>query len=267
MSLTPSSDDRSSADFYALTYDASVPDWPGELDFYQGLVAEVTRDGGAVLEVACGTGRVAIRLARHGARVVGLDLSAPLLAVARAKSAGLQNLRWVLADMRFFDLGETFGLVLIPGHSFQNLNSPQDQVACLKAIRRHLAPGGRLVVHLDHQDVRWLGGLRGEKAGVFEAAEQFRHPASGRLVRALRAWSYEPASQTAVCRTTWEEVDDAGQVVNRWERGPSRLHCVFRCEMEHLLARVGFSMEAVYGDFFRHALADDSSDMIWVARG
>jgi hypothetical protein len=54
--------------------------------------------------------------------------------------------------------------------------------------------------------------------------------------------------------------------VNRIEREPIRLHCVFRFEMDHLLARVGFEVEAVYGDFFRHELQDDSSGMIWVAR-
>jgi hypothetical protein len=44
------------------------------------------------------------------------------------------------------------------------------------------------------------------------------------------------------------------------------LHCVFRFEMEHLLARVGLAVDAVYGDFSRHPLEDKSLDMIWVAR-
>lgn len=67
-------------------------------------------------------------------------------------------------------------------------------------------------------------------------------------------------------QTVWEEIGTNGQVVNREETGPVRLHCVFRFEMEHLLARSGFAVEALYGDFFRHALLDDSSSMVWVAR-
>jgi hypothetical protein len=47
---------------------------------------------------------------------------------------------------------------------------------------------------------------------------------------------------------------------------PVRLHCAFRFEMEHLLPRLGFQIEAVYGDFFGSPLADDSGQMIWVAR-
>ena len=254
------------AEFYARTYDESVPDWPGEMDFYQQMAAEMKRDGGKVLEIACGTGRVAIRLAQNNVNIVGLDLSAKMLEVARKKSVGLENTRWVQGDMRSFELDEAFGLVIIPGHSFQNLNTTQDQVACLECIQRHLSPGGFLVVHLDHQDLSWLGGLLRDKGGVYEAAEQFRHPESGRQICTFRAWSYEPASQTAICQTAWDGIGADGQVVNRWQTQPTRLHCVFRFEMEHLLARVGFAVKAVYGDFFRHALEDKSSGMIWVAQ-
>ncbi len=77
---------------------------------------------------------------------------------------------------------------------------------------------------------------------------------------------YEPASQTAICQTVWEEIGMDGQVVDRWQTEPIRLHCLFRFEMEHLLARVGYVVEAVYGDFFRSVLQDKSSEMIWVAR-
>jgi ubiquinone/menaquinone biosynthesis C-methylase UbiE len=254
------------AEFYAQTYDDSVPDWPGEINFYREMAAGVKANGETVLEIACGTGRVAIRLAQDGVNVVGLDLSPKMLKVARQKSVGLENMRWVQADMRSFELGEAFGLVIIPGHAFQNLNTPQDQVACLECIKRHLSPGGTLVIHLDHQDLSWLGDLLREKGGLFEAAEQFQHPKTGRQIRTSRAWSYEPATQTAISQTAWEEIEADGQVVDRWQTNPIRLHCVFRFEMEHLLARVGFAVEGVYGDFFRQTLRDESSEMVWVAR-
>ncbi len=255
--------------FYARTYDGSVPDWPGEIEFYRELAATATAKGGSVLELACGTGRVALRLAQSGADVVGLDLSPHMIEAARRKTAGLGHVRWVQGDMRSFDLEERFALALIPGHSFQNLNTPQDQLACLECIKRHLRPDGVLVLHLDHMNIEnmiWLGGLCGEKGGVLQAAEQFRDPQTGRAVRPSRAWTYEPSTQTATVRTVWEELDAGGQAVARIERDPIRLHCVFRFEMEHLLARAGLAAEAVYGDFYRHELQDDSPGMIWVAR-
>jgi ubiquinone/menaquinone biosynthesis C-methylase UbiE len=252
--------------FYAETYDACVPDWPGEIDFYRELAASAKSRGQSVLEVACGTGRVAMRLAQDGLLVVGLDLSEPMLEIARRKSAGMELMRWVQGDMRSFELGETFGLAIIPGHSFQNLLTAADQLGCLQSIRRHLIPGGALVVHLDHQDVSWLGDLKRDSGGVFKAAGSFLHPLTGRPVRAFQAWSYEPATQTAISQKIWEQLDPDGRVIERLESGPVRLHCVFRTEMEHLLARASFIVEAVYGDFFRQALQDDSSEMIWVAK-
>ena len=261
---------ESSADeFYAQTYDASVPDWPGEIDFYRALAAPLKESGGRLLEVACGTGRVAIRLAQDGIAVVGLDHSPAMIRVATQKSVNLSNVRWVVGDMRSFELPEKFDLVLIPGHSFQHLNTAEDQVASLECVKRHLNPGGTLVVHLDHMNVetvRWLAELTGPRGGVFEAAEAVRDPRTGKLVRASRAWSFAPATQSATVQTVWEELDANGRVLSRVEKEPVRLHCVFRLEMEHLLARTGFEVAALYGDFFRHELEDDSPGMIWVAR-
>jgi SAM-dependent methyltransferase len=259
------SQDKGERNYYAQTYDASVPDWPGEIDFYRDLAAQAKSKGGAVLEVACGTGRVAMHLLRDGVRLVGLDLSPDMLDVVRQKSAAFPNARWVEADMRSFDLGETFELVIIPGHAFHNLTTAQDQMASLECIKRHLTLSGRLVLHLDHQHMGWLGDLCGAKGGVFEAAEQFEHPQTGRQVRTLRAWSYERSTQTAIAQTKWEELGPDGQVVDRRDTGPYRLHCYFRFEVQHLLARTGFAVEALYGDFWGNELRDDSSEMVWVA--
>jgi SAM-dependent methyltransferase len=257
---------RRDREFYALTYDLSVSDWPGEIDFYQEMAAEADLQDYGLLEVACGTGRVALRLAKSGFNVVGLDLSPAMLGVAQEKTRGLSNVRWVEGDMRSFDLGRSFGLVMIPGHSFQNLLKPADQLACLESINRHLMPGGVLIVHLDHQNIDWLGDLVRDGGGVFEDAEQFLHPQTGRQVHASRAWSYEPATQTAIAQTVWVEIDEAGEVVDRWESGPLRFHCMFRFEMEHLLRLAGYEVAAVYGDFTRGELRDDSEEMIWTAK-
>jgi SAM-dependent methyltransferase len=267
--MEQSSSEQNTDEFYAQTYDVSVQDWPGEIEFYRRFASEVRRREEGLLEIACGTGRVAIRLAQDGTHTVGLDLSSKMLEVAREKSKDIANVRWVQANMCEFDLEEDFGLVLIPGHAFQNLNTPREQVTCLQCIYHHLNPSGHLIVHLDHQNVEnigWLGGLVGEKGGVFEPAEQFQHARTGHQIHTLRAWVYEPATQTAVCTTAWEAVAPGGQVIDRWQTAPIRLHCVFRFEMEHLLARVGFLIENLYGDFFQNPLDDKSSNMIWVAR-
>jgi hypothetical protein len=115
-------------------------------------------------------------------------------------------------------------------------------------------------------NMRWLGDLCGEQGGVFKTGEGFQPPDTEHPICASQAWSYEPATQTAIVQTVWEEMDTDGRVLDRIERNPIRLHVLFRFEMEHLLARVGFEIVAVFGDFFRGKLLDESSDMIWVAR-
>jgi ubiquinone/menaquinone biosynthesis C-methylase UbiE len=257
---------RSYSEIEAQSYVQLIPDWPGEVEFYQAFAAEAHLKGEAVLEVACGTGRIAIRLAQQGVKVTGMDLSADMLDVARGKSGGMPNVRWVAGDMRSFELGERYGLAIIPGHSFQFMLTPEDQVACLECIRQHLSRGGLLIIHLDHQDLGWLGEISAEKAGAFEAGSKLIHPKTGNRIRTSHAWSYERSTQTATYLKVWEELDANGDVVNRWEWEPKRLHCIFRYEMEHLLRRVEFQVEAIYGDFFRNALSDESSEMIFVAR-
>ncbi len=251
----------------AQFYDERVADWPGEIEFYQAMADEATAKGQAMLEIACGTGRVAVRLAKRGAQVTGMDLSAEMLEIARKKTRDMPNVRWVEGNMRSFDLGERYGLVIIPGHSFLFMLTPGDQVSCLNCIRRHLHPGGVLVVHLDHQDLDWLGEIGGPKKKAFEYYERTHsHPVTRNPVRLSYAWSYERATQTAIYYQHMEELGPTGEVLNRWEFEPKVMHCVFRFEMEHLLARVRYEILDLYGDFFKHSLDDKSSEMIWVAR-
>lgn len=260
----------SAQQFYAETYDVCMTDWSGEIDFYREVVSEeVKSKGGIVLDVACGTGRIGLRLAKEGTFVIGLDRSPEMLAIARQKSISMDCISWVEADMRAFELGKLFDLVVIPSHSFQNLNTADDQVACIECIWRHLKPGGLLAVHLDHmndESMKWLGEISGEEKGVFEDNEPFQHPHTGLLIRTTSAWSYQPASQTATKQTIWEEIDTNGKPRRRWESGEVHLHCVFPFEMEHSLKRAGFEVEHVYGDFDKQELQDESPHMIWLAR-
>jgi len=247
----------------ALIYDQTVHDWPGELDFYKHYAEPVISSGGKILEVACGTGRIAIPLAQAGANLTGLDLSAAMLEIARSKSAKLENVKWVEASMRQFDLGQHFDLIISPGHSFQFMLTAAGQLECLETLKRHLAPGGSLIIHIDHQDLAWLGEVGGDKSGVFEPGAEVTL-ADGRRFRAFHSWAYERSTQTATADKFYEELGPAGQLIQRIERGLIQLHCVFRTEMEHLLARAGFEIMALYGDFERHPLQNDSTEMIWI---
>ena len=136
-------------DIWADIYD-SVHTLAEDIPFW---VEEAKASGGPVLELACGTGRVAIPIAQAGVPVVGLDNSTQMLKLARAKARRLKLatnvLRFAHGDMRDFSLdGQKFSLAIIPFRSFQLLLSVADQYQALYAIRAHLVPGGRLIVDL-----------------------------------------------------------------------------------------------------------------------
>jgi ubiquinone/menaquinone biosynthesis C-methylase UbiE len=261
MSMTQT-DEQLSAELY----DTVVPDWDGELDFYREFAYIARERGQSVLEVACGTGRVTLRLAREGVNIVGTDLDEEMLNVARRKSEGIPNVGWVRCDMRSLDLGRRFGLILIPGHSFQFMCTPEDQVKALENFHRHLTSDGILIVHVNFDSVSWLGDLLGDLGGKSKQVSEVIHPQTRHMIRKSNAWTYEPSTQTAKAITRWEELSKDGPVLRTWENKPKALHVVFPFEMEHLLARTGFREWTVYGDFFKHPLNDSSSDMIWVAK-
>lgn len=119
-----------------------------DIGFYERL-ARAT--GGPVLELACGTGRIALARADAGLEITGVDISEGMLSVARRKAAARpasvqQRLTLVQQDMSELNLGRRFGFAFVPARSFQHLLTVGLQTNALEAIRRHLQPAGRLSV-------------------------------------------------------------------------------------------------------------------------
>jgi SAM-dependent methyltransferase len=98
-------------------------------------------DPSSVLDAGCGTGRVAIELARHGIEVVGVDADASMLATARRVAPDID---WVHADLTQLDLGRTFDLVVMAGN-VPLFTPPGTEAALVAGVARHVATGGLLV--------------------------------------------------------------------------------------------------------------------------
>jgi SAM-dependent methyltransferase len=98
---------------------------------------------GPVLELGCGTGRVALHLARRGHEVIGLDSEPELLSALEERGADLP-LEAVTADARAFELEESASLVLAPTHLLQLLPGSAERVDCLRSVAAALRPGGLL---------------------------------------------------------------------------------------------------------------------------
>ena len=223
-------------------------------------------DEGAILELACGSGRVLIPLAREGHEIVGVDLSAQMLARCRAKLADEPDdvrarVRLVQADMTSFDLGRRFALVTSPFRGFQHLTSVRQQLACLGRCHAHLSPGGRLVLDLFNPDPSLLYEHPG--SGGEDIAETVAWT-GGRTIRWWgRVTGFHRARQFNQCEMTYEVTEANGTTRRLTERFPMRY--LFRHEIEHLLARSGFRVVSLYGDYDRSPYGDDSPELIVVA--
>jgi SAM-dependent methyltransferase len=111
----------------------------GEADFVDDVLGGMRP--ASVLDAGCGTGRVAVELARRDIEVVGVDLDDDMLARARAKAP---ELSWVHADLTGLDLGRTFDVVALAGNVVPFV-AEADRPAAVAGCARHVGAGGRLV--------------------------------------------------------------------------------------------------------------------------
>jgi SAM-dependent methyltransferase len=126
----------------AIWHDAECGAYDADLTLWEELTAAAD---GPVLELGCGTGRVARHLARRGHTVVGLDSDPDLVATLEARAQGLP-LRAVLGDARGFELDTDIALALAPMQLVQLLSSEDDRLECLGCVATHLLPGGKIAL-------------------------------------------------------------------------------------------------------------------------
>ena len=244
------------ARFYDLFFGQRTEDLPMYRDF--ALAAD-----GPILELGCGTGRVLVPLARDGHHLTGLDLSAPMLAIAQARAEAAHvsdRVHLVQGDMRDFDLPTRFALTIIPANTFMHCYDTRQQLACLRCVHRHLQPGGRLVVDVYHPNPQAMLESDGRLVGQDSAFD----PETGHTVHRFYIRRLDLATQTQHVTFILDETDAAGTV--RRTTFPFRMRFVYRYEMELLLRMAGFNQEALYGSYHLEPFDSESEKMIFVAR-
>ncbi len=239
----------------AAFYDLDNRDKTDDLDFFRQMAK---RNGGPILELAVGSGRIAIPLARDGHRVVGIDRSAAQLERAREKAtaAGLA-LELALGDMRDFTLLEPFGLILIAYNSFLYLE-PDERFACLARVREHLARDGVFVLDVFQPDPELIAGAQGALIHAWTRQD----PQTGHTV--MKSQSSVADGDGVVSQHVYDELDGAGNV-RRYVRS-FRLHYLYRRELELLLPAAGFSLDGQYGSYDLDPVTPSSPQLLTVAR-
>jgi SAM-dependent methyltransferase len=227
-------------DAIARLYDPWSRGVTEDVGFYVDLARE---DGGPVVELGVGTGRIAIPTAVAGVRVIGVDSSPGMLEVCRevARATGVESLLDLRAgDLREPPVEERVGLVTCPFRAFLHLHDDEERLRALRAAHALLEPGGRLafdVFEPGRDDIadthgRWLE----REPGIFERAD-------------------------------WDEAERRLTLSVRGESGATTMELSWLSPVEwrRLLGEAGFEVEACYGWFDRREYSG-GEDSVWLAR-
>ena len=246
----------------AALYDYEYRRRRADVQWYRDLARRVLGGAGSVLELGCGSGRVSVPLARDGHRVVALDQSQPMLDALEARRARLpaavrERIEAVRGDLRDFALRRRFPLVIAAFNVLEHLYTRVELEACLRAVRRHLAPDGLFAFDVQLPDPAWLARDPDRRW----ARTRFTHPTTGKRVWYSTSHDYDPVSQIAVIRLYYQPEDG----------GPERAVLLsqrkyFPAELEALLAHSGLRVVERRGDFQGAPLGPGCESQVLVCR-
>lgn len=202
--------------------------------------------GGRALELAIGTGRVAVPLAEHGVPVTGIELSQPMVDQLRTK-VDAQSLPVVVGDMATTRVPGEFSLVYLVYNTISNLQTQAEQVECFRNAARHLRPGGAFVIEL------WVPELRALPPG--------RAATVGHVGPAYIAIdTYDVVDQRCVSHHfTFGDGLEATLV-----RSPHRY--IWPAELDLMAQLAGFELEARHADWSGSDFTADSPSHVSVYR-
>lgn len=248
-------------DLIAPFYDIEHARFDDDLDMYQSYAG---LSHGPLLELACGSGRLLVPLARDGYTLTGVDTSEEMLALARERlqqEALLSRVTLVQQDITSLQLSpssQKYRLAFIALGSFGHITTRKAQQQALHAIRAHLATRGTLIIDISNADARYMENMN----------NQVLH--QGSWQQEDGAWLshfVSPASSTKqhlLELTHFYDRHSQGGMVNRTVT-TTYLYLFERSEMELLLETAGFTVKDIYGNYDLGPYTLDSDRMIFIA--
>ncbi len=231
----------------ARLYDVDLIEDPGDVELYLALAR---RTGGPILEIAAGSGRVAVPLAEAGFEVTAVDIDPAMLARAAAAAvasdpATRRRLDLVEADLLGLRLagGARFNLAILALNSLLLMGTIENQKAALETMARHLAPGGLAVVDVWLPNAAELAGYDGRLGLEYIR----RDPETGHEIVKTAAAVHEPTQGTVDLSVVYQEIDDAG-ATKTWTR-TDRLRLLNAADLVFLAESVGLEVETVAANY------------------
>ena len=240
-------------------YDALNSFLVADIPFY---VEKARTAGGPVLELACGTGRLTIPIAESGAEIVGLDLSASMLAHARtkAKTAAVE-IEFVVGDCRSFDLGRKFGLIFMAFNSMQHLHDYASLAALFSNVRKHLAEGGRFVFDVFNPKLEILARASRDR----RLEREYEDPDGKGTMGFEHSGTYDDATQVSHIRCYFARRSANGEEAEVREE-ELHLRSFFPQELDLLVRSQGFAIVEKFGNFERKAFGSGDPEQVMMCR-
>ena len=235
-------------------YDEQYLRYRDDLGFYLRLAEDY---GGPVLELGAGTGRVTAALARAGAEVVGVELSAKMLEKARARLAEANLLERVTlkqGDMRDMRLEQTFPVIIAPFNTLMHAYTLADQDVTLQTVRHHLAPGGVFACDLYAPNFTGLDRLR--------QVREWAH-VGGERTELFLYQTRDADAQLITSRYYLDTVRADGSLTRQTATLTQRYYTRF--ELERALYQAGFTSLKIYGGFGRERFSHQSPYLVVTA--
>ena len=205
------------------------------------------KDKGKVLDLACGTGRLTIALAKSGLLCTGLDVCEAMLKHASNKSKGLP-VQYLLGDMTSFKLQEKFDLITMAGNAFQALLSEKEQIEMLSCVKEHLNENGVFAFNTRNS-------LSNELCIIddYEWWHDFIDP-KGNVVRVFGKQVFDPLKKTVLYTTKriWPETETIKNIELRFTEID---------ELLVLLEKSFFQIIDVFGDSHKNKFTKESKDI------
>jgi ubiquinone/menaquinone biosynthesis C-methylase UbiE len=248
-------------DLIAPFYDSEHAHFSQDLDMYRNFAELSGGTSGTVLELACGSGRVLLPLAREGYKLAGVDTSAYMLDLARQR---LQEERLatrctlVQQDMTALHLGRTFNMAFIALGSFAHVTERKQQQQALAAIRAHLSTGAIFILDLSNADAHYMESTSGQvlHQGTWQRDD-------GTLLTHFVSAASSQAQHLLELTHFYDQHRQGGAV----QRTVVTTHVYLfeRAETELLLEQAGFVNKEVYGDYELSPYQLESPRMIFIA--
>jgi SAM-dependent methyltransferase len=219
--------------------------WSEDREFYRQLPGPSPK---SVLELGCGTGLIARRMAGDGHDVTGVDPAQAMLDVGRRSPNG-DSVHWQLGFAQDFRLDSRFDLAFMTGHAFQVLLTDEDIAAALDNIHRHLKPGGVFAFETRNLALPW--------ERLFEDSEILEAPDGAVPID----WRVHWREGEFIRFNTHYQFTDGERI------SESTLRFLPLDRLSDMLVDRGFEIEHVYGDWNRTAFEPErSAEIIIIAR-